>query len=86
MLQFADIYDALMSARCYKVAMTSEEALRVMREETERGWHDPELMRLFQRLRHATLREASVRNAEQWHDEQVMRESLENLESSILRS
>ena len=80
-MQFADIYDALMSTRCYKLAMSSADALVVMQEETDRGWHDPELMRLFLRLRHA-----EVSDAEQWQDVQVMRESLENLRSSLLRS
>jgi putative two-component system response regulator len=80
-MQFADIYDALMSKRCYKPAMSSANALVVMQEETDRGWHDPELMRLFLQLRHA-----EVRDAEQWQDVQVMRESLENLRSSLLRS
>jgi len=61
-LQFADIYDALVSERSYKAAMTSAEALRVMQEETERGWHDPELMRLFHRLRHDAVREAAEVN------------------------
>jgi len=36
-LQFADIYDALISARSYKAAMTSAESLRVMQEETDRA-------------------------------------------------
>jgi len=82
-LQFADIYDALVSERSYKAAMTSAEALRVMQEETERGWHDPELMRLFHRLRHDAVREAAEVNRESWHDAAVMRESLSNLRTSL---
>ncbi len=39
MLQFADIYDALTAARSYKPAMAPTDALRVMQEETDRGWH-----------------------------------------------
>lgn len=84
-LQLADIYDALTAARCYKAAMSPAEALRVMQEETARGWHDPELMRLFLRLRHDAVREAADRNAAQWQDLRVMHESLANLQSSILR-
>jgi putative two-component system response regulator len=84
-LQFADIYDALTAARCYKVAMSPADSLRVMQQETDRGWHDPELMRLFLSLRHDTVREAAERNAEEWQDLQGMYESLENLRSSILR-
>ena len=84
-LQFADIYDALTSARSYKAAMISSDALSIMQEETNRGWHDPELMRLFLRLRHENLRDAAERNAEEWQDVQIMKQSLENLSSSILR-
>ena len=84
-LQFADIYDALMSVRSYKPAMTSAAALRIMQEETDRGWHDPELMRLFLRLRHDAVREVAESNAASWQDVQVMRDSLANLRSSLLR-
>src|SRR5947209_19868286 len=58
-LQFADIYDALMAERSYKPSMSSARALQVMQEETDGGWHDPELMRLFLRLRHDIVREAA---------------------------
>jgi putative two-component system response regulator len=85
-LQFADIYDALTATRSYKVAMTSADALRVMQEETDRGWHDPELMRLFLRLRHDAVREAAARNSEQWQDVAVMQQSLENLRLSLGRA
>ncbi len=86
MLQFADIYDALMAERSYKPSMSSARALQVMQEETDGGWHDPELMRLFLRLRHDIVREAAATNAQSWQDVQAMRESLENLGSAILRS
>ncbi|HEY3453274.1 MAG TPA: HD domain-containing phosphohydrolase [Bryobacteraceae bacterium] len=46
-MQMADIYDALTTARPYKRAFTSEEALRIMWEETAKGWRDPELMKVF---------------------------------------
>jgi len=46
-LQVADIYDALTTARPYKKAMTHAEAARVMLEEVDRGWRDPELVSLF---------------------------------------
>jgi cyclic di-GMP phosphodiesterase len=85
-LQFADIYDALMAERPYKSPMSSARALQVMQEETDRGWHDPELMRLFLRMRHDMVREAAAGNGARWQDVQVMRESLENLQSAILRS
>ena len=46
-MQMADIYDALTTSRPYKRAFTSEEALRIMWEETAKGWRDPELMKVF---------------------------------------
>jgi hypothetical protein len=66
--------------------MSPADALRVMQEETDRGWHDPDLMRLFRRLGHENLRSAATRYAEEWQDVQVMRTSLENLGSSLLSS
>lgn len=46
-LQVADIYDALVTARPYKPALSQEEAFAVMEEEVRRGWRDPELVPLF---------------------------------------
>src|SRR5579884_328549 len=46
-LQVADIYDALTTARPYKKALSHAEASRLMMEEVERGWRDAELVSLF---------------------------------------
>jgi len=46
-LQLADIYDALTTARPYKEAMTPEQALATIREEVKRGWRDPKLVEMF---------------------------------------
>jgi putative two-component system response regulator len=46
-LQVADIYDALVTVRPYKPAMTHEEALYTMEQEVRAGWRDPELISLF---------------------------------------
>jgi putative two-component system response regulator len=46
-LQVADIYDALTTARPYKKAFTHSEAANVMLQEVERGWRDAELVSLF---------------------------------------
>lgn len=43
-LQMADIYDALTSERPYKKAFSPEKAIRIMKEETRKGWRDPKLM------------------------------------------
>lgn len=45
--QVIDIYDALRSDRPYKVALSQEESLKIMQEETDRGWRNPQLMAQF---------------------------------------
>lgn len=45
--QIIDIYDALTNERPYKQAYSSEEALKIMREETDKGWRNPQLMEQF---------------------------------------
>ena len=45
--QIIDIYDALTSERPYKRALTPEEALQVMIEETTKGWRNHNLMQQF---------------------------------------
>ena len=44
----ADVFDALTSERPYKAAMSSDEALSILRKETQEGMWDPELMVQFQ--------------------------------------
>jgi putative two-component system response regulator len=46
-LQVADIYDALITERPYKPALSRDESFAVMEEEARRGWRDPELVPLF---------------------------------------
>jgi putative two-component system response regulator len=45
--QIIDIYDALTSERPYKLAFPSAEALRIIAEETARGWRNPQLVAQF---------------------------------------
>lgn len=45
--QLIDIYDALTSERTYKSAFSPEEALKIMIEETAKGWRNPDLMDKF---------------------------------------
>jgi len=54
-LQIADIYDALTSARPYKPAYTAAQAIDIMSQETDRGWRDPRIFHLFTRLHHAVI-------------------------------
>ena len=45
--QICDIYDALSYERPYKPALAPAAVEKIMREETERGWRDPALMKVF---------------------------------------
>ena len=49
-LQTTDIYDALTTARPYKPALGHAESLSILQDETERGWRDPELTRVFREV------------------------------------
>jgi putative two-component system response regulator len=49
-LQITDIYDALTTERPYKPALTPAEALKMMREEVDRGWWDPDIFTRFEKL------------------------------------
>jgi putative two-component system response regulator len=43
-LQTVDIYDALITERPYRKALSSEEAFAIMYEEAKRGWWDRSLI------------------------------------------
>ncbi|MDA8383991.1 MAG: response regulator [Betaproteobacteria bacterium] len=45
--QVVDVYDALSSERPYKAALPREEVIRLLHEETDRGYWDPDIMRAF---------------------------------------
>ena len=45
--QIIDIYDALTSDRPHKKAYTPNEALKIITEETEKGWRNPQLIEQF---------------------------------------
>jgi putative two-component system response regulator len=51
-LQIADIFDALTSHRCYKPAYSPKAAVRIIEDETARGWRDPQVVSLFLRIHH----------------------------------
>lgn len=50
--QIIDIYVALTSKRPYKECYSSIEALEIIQQETEKGWRNPELVRLFTQFIH----------------------------------
>jgi cyclic di-GMP phosphodiesterase len=49
-VQIADIYDALITERPYRIALSSGEALEILRQEASRGWLDATLVREFSNL------------------------------------
>jgi putative two-component system response regulator len=49
-LQIADIYDALTTERAYRIALSSEHALEILRLETMNGWLDAFLVSAFARI------------------------------------
>ena len=74
-LQVADIYDALTTARPYKPAFSHERAISIMLEEVRRGWRDPELVPLFA--------EVIKRHEEAQPGEQDMQQSLEAMRREL---
>jgi putative two-component system response regulator len=80
-LQVADIYDALTTARPYKPAFSHHHALEMMLEEARRGWRDPELVPLFS--------EVADRAAETgdsfWGGSEGMRASLANMRRELAK-
>jgi cyclic di-GMP phosphodiesterase len=49
-LQIVDVYDALTTARPYKRALSSVEALEIMAQEVRRGWWDSNVFSEFEKL------------------------------------
>jgi putative two-component system response regulator len=45
--QVVDVYDALSSARPYKPALPRDKVIRILREETARGYWDPHIVSVF---------------------------------------
>jgi putative two-component system response regulator len=57
-VQIGDIYDALTSCRPYKEAISPAKALRIIREETARGWRDPKTVEMFFKLQKDVIAKA----------------------------
>lgn len=62
--QITDIYDALTSERPYKLAFTPEDSLKIMWEEVERGWRNPDLMAKFEAFIKVQRRECVTARAD----------------------
>ncbi len=48
-----DCYDALTTKRTYRGALSHNEAFRIMRDETQHGLWDPEIMNVFDNMMHS---------------------------------
>jgi putative two-component system response regulator len=78
-MQVVDIYDALANPRPYKPACTPDRALAIIQEETDRGWRDPEIVKLFVQL-HTRLLLNAQGSIPRDRSIEGMRSSLVNLE------
>jgi putative two-component system response regulator len=83
LLQIADIYDALISARPYKAACPPSQALEILREEKDRGWRDPRVVDLFLRLHQSVIAKITEFTTGADHNLQAMRTSLDNLQELL---
>jgi putative two-component system response regulator len=79
-MQIADIYDALVSRRCYKPAYSPAKALETIRQETARGWRDPKIVELFFRLHEHVISKDTCYTAEIGHSLEALRASLATLQ------
>jgi HD-GYP domain-containing protein (c-di-GMP phosphodiesterase class II) len=82
-VQVADIYDALVSARPYKPAFTPQDALRIIREETDRGWRDPEIVTLFFALHEGVISKIAEYTTGTDRNLEAMRNTLANLQMAL---
>ncbi len=81
-LQIADIFDALTTVRPYKPAYTPQRALEILREETARGWRDPELVEIFSRLHASDETLAQATSGVQWQQLELLNKNLSSPYSS----
>ena len=85
-LQVVDIYDALITARTYKPALSHEEAIRILEEEAAKNWRDPDLVALFANISNSSWERSIAEFASsEWEELQSMRISLENMQVSVSR-
>ncbi|MGH9559567.1 MAG: HD-GYP domain-containing protein [Bryobacteraceae bacterium] len=78
-LQIADIYDALTTARPYKPAFSHQHAMEIMLEEARRGWRDPELVPLFSEIWRKQVEGGPIST------QTSIRESLDNMRRELLK-
>jgi len=82
-LQVADIYDALTTARPYKPAFSHQHAIEIMVEEARRGWRDPELVPLFAEVSQHHVPQHGDTGATHWPGSTSMKQSLDNMRREL---
>ncbi|HEX3878634.1 MAG TPA: HD domain-containing phosphohydrolase [Bryobacteraceae bacterium] len=82
-VQIADIHDALISPRPYKPALPAAEALRLLEEETSRGWRDPQIVDVFFKLHEKVLSKIAEYTTGADHNLDAMRRALMSINSII---
>lgn len=82
-VQVADIYDALISPRPYKAALSPAESLRIMRQETERGWRDPDVFAVFRRLHEKVISRIADYTVRADRNLEALHGALANLQNAI---
>ncbi|HTB14060.1 MAG TPA: HD domain-containing phosphohydrolase [Bryobacteraceae bacterium] len=82
-LQVADIYDALTTARPYKPAFSHQHAIEIMVEEARRGWRDPELVPLFAEVSQHHVSQNGNPDATPWPGNTSMQQSLDNMRREL---
>jgi putative two-component system response regulator len=80
-MQVADIYDALTTARPYKPAFSHQHAIEIMMEEARRGWRDPELVPLFAQV----SQQGPVTEQTPWTSSVTMQQSLDNMRRELAK-
>ena len=75
-LQIADIYDALTTARPYKPAFPAAQALSMLEDEVALGWRDPKLVAAFQQLHRNGLTDAYSPMLLQWSELELLSRSV----------
>ena len=82
-LQVADIYDALICARPHKAAYPPSRALGILREETDRGWRDPQVVELFARMHESVIPRVAALSAGTDHSLEALSASLDGLQRLV---
>ena len=82
-LQVADIYDALTTARPYKPAFSHQHAIEIMIEEARRGWRDPELVPLFAEVSQHHNSQQAETGITAWPGTTSVKQSLDNMRREL---